>query len=174
MADEDREEMTDEERAKQDAEDAAMFGMDDVKTTGEASVEVTRSNSRKLLWVALAVSAIAVVLVACIAVSVVAYVVLSKKPELTPEDIAKKKELIPPKEMKAKIKNIDRTAGSIKFLVGDGKYQTLRVDSATEFLNEAGNRLAGGFDSPELREEDFVLILPTADRNGLQSVKLTK
>ncbi len=131
--------MTDEESAdheRQEAEDTAMFGMDDVKSTGEASVEVTRSNSRKLLWVALAVGAIAVGLVTCISVSVVAYVIMSAKPAATPEDLAKKKELVPPKEMKAKIKNIDRTASTIKFLVGDGKYQTLSVDNATEFLDE--------------------------------------
>jgi hypothetical protein len=168
---------TEEERPEgenQEAEDAAMFGTDDVKTTGAASVEVTRSSSRKLLWVALAVGAIAVVLVTCISVGVVAYVIMSAKPEPTPDDLAKKKDLIPPKEMKARIKNIDRTAGSIKFLVGDGRYQTLSVDSATEFLDEGGKRLPRGFDAPELREEDVVIILTTADRKGLQWVKLTK
>jgi hypothetical protein len=162
------------EGGQQEADDAAMFGMDDVKTTGAASVEVTRSNSRKLLWVALAVGVIAVVLVTCISVSVVAYVLMSAKPQLTPEEIAKKQELIPPKEMKARIKIIDRTAGSIKFIVGDGKFQTLSVENATEFLDSGGKPLPRGFDAPELHEDVWVVILTTADRKGLQWVKVAK
>jgi hypothetical protein len=102
---------------------------------------------------------------------VIGLLVWTKLPRPTPVEIAKK-ELAPPKEMKARIKTIDRGQRTMRLLVGDGKYQTFRIDAATEFRDEAGQRLPQGFDAPQLREEEMVTILPTNDRQGLQWLKL--
>ena len=153
-------------------EDAATFGMDGAASQGDISVEVTRTNSRKMMMVWLLVGAISAILVACVGVSLVGWAYFSRTPETKLDGVARKKELPPPKEMKARLKNIDRAQGTLRLLVGDGKYQTFRVTDSTEFRDQAGLRLPQGIESPELREEDLVTILPTDDRQALQWLKL--
>jgi hypothetical protein len=155
--------------AQREAEDSATFGMEHTASQGEMSVEVTRSNSRKMLIVWGLVGVLSMMLLVCIASGVGGLIYWSRRP---PAEAASKKQIVPAKEMKAKIKTIDRNQGTIRFLVGDGKYQTYRIGPGTEFRDESGQRLADGFDTPRLREDEFVTILPTDDQQGLHWVKL--
>lgn len=169
--------LTDEELAEieqREAEDVSTFGMEGAASKADLSVEFTRKNSSKMVMVWLAVGAIAVVLVMCIAGGLIGYSLMSQKPEPTPEEVAKKKQPPPLKEIKAKIKNIDRDQRTIRLLVGDGKYQTFRITPETEFRDYGGERLPQGLDAPELRVDELALILPTEDRQGLQYLKLTR
>lgn len=159
-------------KEQQEAQDEAQFGMTGAARTGDLSAEVSRKNSMKMVLVWLAVGVISLVLLTCIVSAVIVLMVLSQRPQVTPEEIAKKKELGPPKEIIARIKNINRDERTLKLLVGDGKYQTFRVTGDTVFRDNAGQPLARGFDAPELREEAMVTILTTQDRQGLQWLKL--
>jgi hypothetical protein len=157
--------------AEREAEDSATFGMEETASQSQMSVEVTRSNSRKMLIVWGLVAVLALGLLVCISGGVAGLIFWSRRPAV--EEAAKK--LLPPaKEMKAKIKKIDRDQRTIRLLVGDGKYQTFRVTDATEFRDDTGVRMPEGLDAPSLREEEFVTILPTEDRQGLQWLKLAK
>jgi hypothetical protein len=162
------------EIARRESEDVSTFGMDGAASQADLSVEFTRKNSRKMLTVWLIVGAISVVLVTCITGSIGAYLFWSRKAAPTPEEIAKKKELPPPKEIEARIKNIDREQRTIKLLVRHGVSETFRITPETEFRDSDGKRLPQGLDAPELRENEMAFILPTADRRGLQYLKLTR
>lgn len=157
---------------QQAAEDAATFGMEGAIRQGDLSVEVTRSNSRRMVMVWLLVGAISVMLVSCIAFGAFSYVYLSHRAEQAAAGNVKKKVLPPPKEMKVLIKTIDRDQRTLRLLVGDGKYQTFPITTATEFRDPNGRRLPQGLDAPELIEEELAMILMTDDRQGLQWLKL--
>jgi len=164
----DEQPVSDEQRA---AEDEATFGMEGAATKGEVSVEVSRANSRKMMKVWLAVGAISVLATLCIATGILGLILYQSSQEPVVEDPAKKK-LPPAKEMKAKIKSIDKNGRTIRLLVGDGKYQTFHVTAETEFRDDSGQRLPEGLDSAAVREEELVTILTTEDRQGLRWLKL--
>ncbi len=155
-------------------EDVSAFGMEGAVRKADLSVEFSRRNSRKMMILWLIVGAIAVVLVTSIAVGVGAYLVFGQKPQVAKGEADQKKQPLPLKEIRAKIKNIDRDQRTIRLLVGDGKYQLFRITPETEFRDFGGQRLPQGLDAPELRVEEFALIMPTEDRQGLQYLKLTR
>ena len=159
-------------KEQQEAEDAATFGMDGVASQGEVSVEVTRSNTRKFAMTWLVVFGASILSLLCL-ITIALGLILWKYSQ-TPQvaENPKEKQLPPAKELKARIKAIDRDARSLKLLVGDGKYQTFTIDASTEFRDQAGQRLGKGLDSPELREEETVTILTTDDRKTLRWLKL--
>jgi hypothetical protein len=161
------------ETEAQEAEDEATFGLAGAARTGDVSRAETRASSRKLLWISLIAGALGVLLVMCIGVSILAYTVFSRTPEPTPEELAKKKAIAAPKEMKAKIKLIDRERDSLTVLGADSKRYSLKVANTTDFFDREGNLLPLGINDPRVREEEFCTILQTADRLGLQWLKLT-
>lgn len=165
-----------EERRKQkeldEVVDSAMFGIEGAATTGEVSVEVARSNRNKFLIVGCVVAVLTVLLVTCIAGGLIGYSLISHTP--TPDEVAKKKPLDPPKQMNARIKEIDVGRNALKLLVGAGKYQTFTVTPQTEYLDAAGEPLPGGFAALQKHKDADVTILPTDDREGLRWLKLRK
>ena len=158
---------------QQNDEDAAMFGMEGAAGTGEVSVEVTRTNRKKFMIFALLVGVLSVMLVMCIAVSLVVYVVYRKDPEQEEGIGLKKPPPAPPKEMKARIKEVDVGQNTLRMLVGVGKYQTFQINAQTEFFDAAGKRLPTGLAALEDFKDADVTILQTDDRQGLQWLKLT-
>jgi len=154
-------------KAEQQAQDAAMFGVDDAKPP--APPPPTRN--RMLLMGVIGVS-LAVTLVAA---AFGVYLALPKPPlgpEPEPIQPVKVKPANPGRETKAKIKSIDKGEGTIKFLVGDGKYQVYRISKETEFVDGNGNPLPQGIADPALREESYCVIALTDDRKALQWLKL--
>jgi hypothetical protein len=156
----------------QNDEDAAIFGMEGAAGTGEVSVEVTRTNRKKFMIFVLMVGVLSVMLVMCIAVSLVVYLVYRKDPEQ--DKIAQAEPPPPPpKEMKARIKEVDVGQKTLRMLVGVGKYQTFQITAQTEFFDAAGKRLPTGLAALEEMKDADVTILQTEDRRGLQWLKLT-
>src|ERR1051326_6107631 len=93
-------------------DDVSLFGMENTAGQSELAIKVTRSNSRKMLVVVGIVVVLSFVTLFCIGAGVIGMIVFSRRSQQ--EEIAKKKELPPPVEMRAKIKNIDRSQRTIR------------------------------------------------------------
>jgi hypothetical protein len=154
-----------------EAEDAATFDLGKTASKSEVEAEVRRSGNWTTLLLVVIVGFLSVALVMCVAASVgVYYFVKSLQPPAA--ELAAKKPANPPKEIKARIKEIDRNQNSIRLLVGTGKYQTYQITAETQFFDAAGERLPQGLAAPQLRQEENVTILPTEDQQALQWLKL--
>jgi hypothetical protein len=159
----------------QEAEDEAAFQLEKAAGTGEVTRAETKASSRKLILISLIAGAVGLLLVMCITVGVIGTTMLAAKraeDRRAFEEEVKKKENVP-KEIQAKIKVIDRERGSITLLDKNSKRATYRIDNGTEFFDRDGNRMPQGITDPKVKEEEYCVILPTLDRQALQSVKLT-
>jgi hypothetical protein len=153
----------------QEAEDEATFQLEKAAGTGDVSKAETKASSRKLIWICLIAGVLGLLLVMCIAVGISAYSFFS--PKAKEQD--KTTELPPPKEMKAKIKLIDRDRGTISVLGIDSKRYPFKITDATEFFDREGNPLPQKLGDPKIHEEEYCVVLPTQDRSALQWLKLT-
>jgi hypothetical protein len=154
-----------------EAEDEAAFQLEQAAGTGEVSRAETRASSRKLIFISVIAGAVAVLLVMCITVGIVGYSIFAE--HRAKNDAAKKAEPPAPKEIAAKIKIIDRERRSVTVLDKFSKRTAYRIDEATEFFDREGRRLPGGIADPQLKLEEYCVILATPDRQALQWLKLT-
>ena len=151
--------------------DSDLFDMGKATGTGEASVEVTRSNRNRFLLFVGVVGVLSVALVMCIGVSVGAYFLIANRKAEPGQNDGKKKDLPPVAEQRAKIKQVDVTQKAISLVIGTGKVQTFDIGADTRLTDAAGNHL-GGVADLEAHRDAFVTILMTEDRQGLQWLKL--
>jgi len=167
------EEQDDEEKERRLAADNSEFGLDNAVGTGDAVAEVTSTSSNKLLLIGLIAGAISILLVACMTAAYLGYAMTKRKDDPNAADMAKKQRLAPAEEVKAKIKEIDRDAKTIRFLLSTNKRMTYAVTDRTEFADREGNALPMGLQDAALREEEYCVILPTDDQTSLHWLKLT-
>ncbi len=162
------------EKEQQQVADAAVFGLQDAAGKGKVAGEVTRSSGNKFLIASLIVGAVSVLALLCISTSVIGYLLMNRSE--WGDDAGKKKKLAvdPPKELRAKIKIVDKEQGTIQFLLPGSARATYRVADDTVFYDRAGNRLEQGIGTPALAIDEYCVILPTEDRKGLQWLKLTE
>ena len=155
---------------QQEAEDEEAFQLVQAARTGDVSAAESKASSRKLIWISLIAGAVGLLLVMCIAVGIGVYAFWKDKAAPDPDQ---KKALAAPKEIKAKIKAIDPDEKKIRFLLVTSKTETYRIDDQTEFFDREGQRLPQGLSSPQLKAEEYCVILPTENRQALQWLKLT-
>jgi hypothetical protein len=166
-------EQNDDERERQLAEDNAEFGLENAVGTGDATLEVTTTNSNKLVLIGLIAGTISLLLVSCLTVGFIGYAMTNRKSEANAADQVKKEQFDPAEEAKAKIKQIDREARVIRFLMSNNTRKTYQVTDQTEFLDRDGNAMPKGIQDALLREDEYCIILPTDDQTELRWLKLT-
>ena len=156
-------------REQDEVEDESTFHLEKAARTGEVSAEETKASIRKLIFLCVIAGALGVTLVACIAGGVIGYSFWQQKPAEV--DQAKNKEP-PPKEMKAKIKTINLDEKRIKFLMFTSKTEVYHIEADKKFFERDGQALPG-LDAPQLKAEEYCVILPTENRQALQWLMLT-